>query len=289
MTSRTIVCSECGEDVPYGRLSCPSCGALLASVAGGSRSPGATADQAPPSEPEIIPLLGDDAPLSMAPSSVSQSGPREAPDAPPPPASAASAIGGYMPPGSSVPPPTPRVAPPPPPVLTAVAQAPPTVSPVAAPIASAVAADEDAAAKTPWWEVDGLDVGIDRAVAIGAGMVAIGLLLPWSSRVVIGSTDISSYFGRWGLTGPGHILVLIAAVVIAVLAVVPNRIPAWLRSGVGGLLLGMFVIGLVWPYIVGPLGASIGSLMDLVGSIVLIVAGVLAVWRSRHVTDGPGV
>ena len=75
-----------------------------------------------------------------------------------------------------------------------------------------------------------------------------------------------------GLTGPGHILVLVAAIVIAVLAVVPNRIPAWLRSGVAGLLLGMFVIGLVWPYIVGPLGASIGSLMDLVGSIVLIVA-----------------
>lgn len=277
MTSRTIVCSECGEDVPYGRLSCPSCGALLASVAGGSRSPGATADQAPPFDPDAEPLLGDDAPLTMAPTSVSQSGPRETTDVP--------MVGAYVPPGSGVPLPTPRAAPPVPSVLTAVAAAPPPAP--SAPTAPADT-DEPPAAKTPWWEVDGLDVGIDRAVAIGAGLVAIGLLLPWS-RVVIGSTDISSYFGRWGLSGPAHILVLVAAVAIAVLASVPNKVPAWLRSGVGGLFLGVFVLGLVWPYVVGPLGASIGSLMDLVGAIVLIVAGVLAVWRSRHVTDGPGV
>ena len=35
MTTKTIDCVECGESVPYGRLSCPACGALLASVAGG--------------------------------------------------------------------------------------------------------------------------------------------------------------------------------------------------------------------------------------------------------------
>ena len=93
--------------------------------------------------------------------------------------------------------------------------------------------------------------------------------------MVIGSTDLTSYFGKWGLSGPAHILVLVAAVAIAVLAAVPNKVPAWLRSGVGGLFLGVFVLGLVWPYVIGPLGASIGSLMDLVGAVVLIVAGVL--------------
>jgi hypothetical protein len=36
---KTIGCVECGEAVPYGRLSCPVCGALLASVAGARRRP----------------------------------------------------------------------------------------------------------------------------------------------------------------------------------------------------------------------------------------------------------
>ena len=34
MTTRTIDCAECGASVPYGRLSCPRCGSLLASVTG---------------------------------------------------------------------------------------------------------------------------------------------------------------------------------------------------------------------------------------------------------------
>ena len=34
---KTIDCGDCGESVPYGRLSCPACGALLASVTGPRR------------------------------------------------------------------------------------------------------------------------------------------------------------------------------------------------------------------------------------------------------------
>ena len=39
MATRTVVCPECGAEVPYGRLSCVACGTLLASVAGASRRP----------------------------------------------------------------------------------------------------------------------------------------------------------------------------------------------------------------------------------------------------------
>lgn len=39
MATRTVVCPECGAGVPYGRLSCIACGALLASVAGSARRP----------------------------------------------------------------------------------------------------------------------------------------------------------------------------------------------------------------------------------------------------------
>lgn len=37
MSSQSIVCASCSAAVPYGRLSCPSCGELLASVAGAAR------------------------------------------------------------------------------------------------------------------------------------------------------------------------------------------------------------------------------------------------------------
>lgn len=37
MSSQSIVCASCSAAVPYGRLSCPSCGELLASVAGSAR------------------------------------------------------------------------------------------------------------------------------------------------------------------------------------------------------------------------------------------------------------
>jgi hypothetical protein len=37
MVTRTVVCPDCGETVPYGRLSCPACGSLLAAVAGAPR------------------------------------------------------------------------------------------------------------------------------------------------------------------------------------------------------------------------------------------------------------
>jgi hypothetical protein len=38
MSPQSIVCAACEATVPYGRLSCPSCGELLASVAGAARS-----------------------------------------------------------------------------------------------------------------------------------------------------------------------------------------------------------------------------------------------------------
>ena len=37
MTAQSIVCGTCAASVPYGRLSCPNCGELLASVAGARR------------------------------------------------------------------------------------------------------------------------------------------------------------------------------------------------------------------------------------------------------------
>ena len=57
MKTKTIDCVECGEKVSYGRLSCPACGALLASVAGGP------ARQVPESSPVEVDA---DAPVGVA-------------------------------------------------------------------------------------------------------------------------------------------------------------------------------------------------------------------------------
>src|SRR6188472_468314 len=37
MSTQSIACAACGAAVPYGRLACPACGELLASVAGTGR------------------------------------------------------------------------------------------------------------------------------------------------------------------------------------------------------------------------------------------------------------
>ncbi len=48
--AQSIVCGGCGSEVPYGRLSCPECGELLASVAGAIRQPTAIATQSWPAQ-----------------------------------------------------------------------------------------------------------------------------------------------------------------------------------------------------------------------------------------------
>src|SRR5213593_4859956 len=52
MTAQSIICRSCSTAVPYGRLSCPNCGELLASVAGARRAPAqmsaSTAVEEPP-------------------------------------------------------------------------------------------------------------------------------------------------------------------------------------------------------------------------------------------------
>src|SRR4029079_3538765 len=56
MTAHSSVCGACAAEVPYGRLSCPSCGELLASVAGSRRDAAsvATSVAARPAVPDVL-------------------------------------------------------------------------------------------------------------------------------------------------------------------------------------------------------------------------------------------
>ncbi len=115
----------------------------------------------------------------------------------------------------------------------------------------------------------------------GSAFAAVGFLLPWG-QVVIGSAD-TGYFGRWGIAGPWHLLVALAILANLGLALIDNRIPVWIRTGITGLGLGALLLGLVWPYLTLPaLGAGPGAVIAAIGAAGLVVSGILALVADRH-------
>jgi hypothetical protein len=167
-------------------------------------------------------------------------------------------------------------------------ETPPGPAPVAAmavAIPAAAAAGSSASETTD--TADGLDTAqmdhaLGYATAAGAGLVAFGMFMPWA-RVVIGSSGASGLFDTWGLAGPGHFLILVWAVAMLVISLLPNGIPVSIRSGLAGLALGIFSLGLIWPYLMfGPLGAGIGVWVVALGALVLTGTGIASAWRDRH-------
>ena len=374
MTAQSIVCGTCATEVPYGRLSCPSCGELLASVAGSRRSSTAVAGRTPipdvlyepPSAPSTSAVVGGQltfdgpthevqapaAPVTRDPeaelpwagttttggssdvfdATLDGVGDRNGADRSPslaPWVPGTSLSGGHTP--SYMPRPDRRerpapVAPDPdldhdepdmpaatftpPPVLAAPLTAAPAAAfagpgayvpplPVAAvPAGLPAPAREYAghqgetegtgAARRPradLFDADArarlLDFARWLSVA-GSAFAAVGFLLPWG-LVVIGSSD-QSYFGRWGIAGPWHIIVVFAVLANLGLALLQNRVPIWVRSGLTGLGLGALLLGLVWPYItVAALGTGPGALIAGIGAAALVVSGLLALVTDRHV------
>jgi hypothetical protein len=348
MAAQSIVCGSCAAAVPYGRLSCPTCGELLASVAGGRRA----ATAARQTEPDVV-YEADAAPgATVVDGQLSQEASgrdldaelpwtAEVPDAPhddavdvaateddgrvalggdgdglvddiddaddvtsstagPSWALAGMSLGGsptpsYLPrpglgpsaapaafagPGAYVPPMP--VAAPAAAVLparawvghAAIADAPTPLpdQPVADP--TTVPADQGAERRARFAEFVGW-----LSVA-GAAFAAVGFLLPWG-LVMIGASGVG-YFDRWGLAGPGHLLIVLGVLATLVLAFVRNPVPVWIRTGVVGLGLGSLLFGLVWPYLVGPLGSGPGVLIVAVGAAALAVSGILALIADRH-------
>jgi hypothetical protein len=131
---------------------------------------------------------------------------------------------------------------------------------------------------------------IDEAsgwITVAGSMAAvIGFLLPWSS-VVIGARGFGGYVDTWGLAGPLHPLLCLAALVTFGLAAAPNPVPAWFRSGLLSLTVGALLLGVVWPYVVGPLGAGPGAILVAVGAVLLVAAGVTTGVIHRHAVPRP--
>jgi hypothetical protein len=301
MATQTVVCPECAEPLPYGRRSCPACGALLASVAAGSvepengpdpderAEPAPAPEPAPPSptwpEPPATPFVlhgtgtgrPEDLDVAALPTAkaVAQEAARIArvADADGGPDEAAAAAvrprdepyvpaGAYMPPSAVF---APEPAP----------AAPPKSRPGDAPLLADL--PFDAPDDLPGW-----------LVASGAAAATIGFFLPWAHRLIAASGE--GYFNAWGLGALMHLPVFVAALVTLGLAVLPNRVAGWLRAGVLPLVLGGLLLGLAWPYVfVGPLRGQFGSVLEAFAGLILIAGGILALRAERHAGNPPRV
>jgi hypothetical protein len=342
MTAQSIVCGSCATEVPYGRLSCPSCGELLASVAGSRRVPAAAARSKVPdvlydatTAPTAAVVDGQlslesaqrdlEAELPWAASTTHGATQHvdganrtdiddpddddgaflDGGDASSVTAGPAWAVGGvgltgsrtpsYMPrpasgagvapspsfagPGAYVPPLPVTVVPagPPAPARAWAGHGPEAASPQVAAAAPSGAAASDAPAadrRLRFAEFVGW-----LSVA-GAAFAAVGFLLPWG-LVVIGSSGIG-YFDRWGLSGPGHVIIALGMLAVLALALIRNDIPVWMRTGLVGLGFGAYLLGLVWPYIFALPGTGPGAVIAAIGAVALTVAGLLALITERH-------
>ncbi|HEX6983946.1 MAG TPA: hypothetical protein VF170_01155 [Planctomycetaceae bacterium] len=113
-------------------------------------------------------------------------------------------------------------------------------------------------------------------VVSGGGLAAVSFLLPWAHRV-IGSSGEGSYFNSWGLGAPMHLPVFLLVLLTLTLAMLPNRLAPWLRSGVVPLVVGGIVLGLVWPYVLyEPLAGRLGATAETVAAFLLVAGGLLS-------------
>jgi hypothetical protein len=127
-----------------------------------------------------------------------------------------------------------------------------------------------------------------RVVMLGAGLALLGFLMPWAD-IVIGSGLMDGYVAKWGLAGPGHPMVLVLVASLFGLALIADRLPRWVRLGLPSIGLAGLLIGLAWPYLVGPFDASVGVYVVAVGAILMIAGGLLDRIMSRHVEPATSV
>jgi hypothetical protein len=125
-------------------------------------------------------------------------------------------------------------------------------------------------------------------VSTGGVIAFAGFLLPWS-RIVVGAANSGGYLDTWGFAVSSHLVAFGLVALTLALAFVPNRVPAWLRTGVLALFVGGLALGLAWPYVLVLPEARVGSIAVAIGGALLAVGGLLAVRSARHGGGGPVV
>jgi hypothetical protein len=118
-------------------------------------------------------------------------------------------------------------------------------------------------------------------IALGGGLGIIGYFLPWRASL---GTGIDGFFGSWGLGSVSHLPLFVFLVFVAALAVLPNRVATWVRSGVCGWL-GRRPVRIVWDYL-GSDASQLGALLCAVAAVLLIAGGIIAVAPGRAAHRG---
>ena len=112
-----------------------------------------------------------------------------------------------------------------------------------------------------------------RAIAMGAGLASLGLVLPWVNTFP-GGNPFANYFDRWGLVGPGGWIPLAGLVGLLLVAAGWGRVVSW-PIGLPAIAASAFLAGLLFRYVFGGFGWAIGIWFSVVGAIVLLVGGLL--------------
>jgi hypothetical protein len=119
-----------------------------------------------------------------------------------------------------------------------------------------------------------------RVVGIGAGIAALGFLLPWAG-VLAGSGLLGGYLTQWGLAGPGHWIVGLLLVGLAIVSLAGGRM-ASMPVGLPAVAVATLLTGLAWPYLFGFLGREVGIWVVMFGAILLVSGGLLDLRAGRH-------
>lgn len=138
--------------------------------------------------------------------------------------------------------------------------------------------------------LDAVGITVDmprRLVGAGAAMAVLGFLLPWVNALGGGGALLQDYLSYWGLAGPGHWIVA-GALLVVVAAAMAERPFARLRVGAIAVATAALLVGLLWTYLFGVPGKSVGVWIVLAGAALLAIGGALDL-RRRHDVALPAV
>jgi hypothetical protein len=113
------------------------------------------------------------------------------------------------------------------------------------------------------------------ATAVGSGLAAVSVVLPWAKNGVAGGQLGPGYLSQWGLANPAYLLLLAAGLSMLLVTILPNRLPRALREVALPLLLGGFLFGLAWSYATGPYGTGMGVGTMVMGAGFMVTGGAL--------------
>jgi hypothetical protein len=113
------------------------------------------------------------------------------------------------------------------------------------------------------------------ATAVGSGLAAVSVVLPWAKNGVAGGQLGPGYLAQWGLANPAYLLLLAAGLSLLLVTILPNRLPRALREVALPLLLGGFLFGLAWSYATGPFGTGMGVGTMVLGAGFMVTGGAL--------------